>query len=141
MEDLGSDVEHCQRLKEKFEAFAQTLVAGEERVTSSIAAGDKLLAIETDFTIEQDLTSPHGASEAAEQIQRRQQQLADSWNDLQSLVNDRSEQLDGALEIHLFNRVYDEVTSRIAEKEKLITSDDVGEDVARFGDGVTQVVQ
>ena len=132
LEDLGSDVEHCQRLKEKFEAFSQTLVAGEERVTSSISAGDKLLATKAS-TLVGDALSSCGISdiEASELIERRQQQLADNWNELQSLVTERSEQLEGALEIHLFNRMYDEVTSRIGEKEKLITSDDVGKDVAR----------
>ena len=131
-EDLGRDVEHCQRVRDKFETFAQTLPNGKERVTSCVDAGNKLLDAESRDDIPLgDAVNPHPVVEATNEIRARQQQLADAWNELQTIVEERSAQLEGALQIHAFNRDIEEVLGRVTEKEGLLMTDDVGRDASR----------
>ncbi|XP_067682927.1 spectrin beta chain, non-erythrocytic 5-like isoform X3 [Haliotis asinina] len=111
-EEYGQDYEHLQILKSKFEEFKRKVEAGSERFNRCERLAKWLL----------DDKGPHTV-----QVQQRQEHLRDAWNTLLEQIESRDSKLQGAEDIHRFNRDVEEALSRIQEKESSIP-DDLGRD-------------
>ncbi|KAK2186885.1 hypothetical protein NP493_185g03007 [Ridgeia piscesae] len=107
-EDYGQDFEHLQVIQKKFSEFQLGIEAGsdlfsrcDQRATQLVEDG-----------------SPYSTV-----IQERQDKLRTSWDELLQQVDARDQKLQGAGEIHRFNRDVEDALSRIQEKYAAIPED------------------
>ncbi|XP_014210997.1 spectrin alpha chain isoform X2 [Copidosoma floridanum] len=114
-DEFGQDLEHVEVLQRKFDEFQKDMTSQEYRFTEVNELADKLLL---DGHPERDT------------IQRRKEELNESWQRLKQLAILRQEKLFGAHEIQRFNRDADETMAWIAEKDAVLASDDFGRDLA-----------
>ncbi|XP_076441755.1 spectrin beta chain, non-erythrocytic 5-like [Babylonia areolata] len=111
-EEYGQDYEHLQILRNKFDEFKRGVDAGTERFNACERMAGYLL-------------EDRGTHTA--QVQERQEQLRDAWNTLLEQIDNRDQKLQGAEEIHRFNRDVEDALTRIQEKSSSIP-DDLGRD-------------
>lgn len=114
-DEFGSDLEHVEVLQRKFDEFQKDMAAQEFRVTEVLDLADRLVK--------------EGHPEE-ETINRRKEELKESWQKLRMLALNRQEKLFGAHEIQRFNRDADETVAWITEKDVVLSSDDFGRDLA-----------
>lgn len=114
-DEFGSDLEHVEVLQRKFDEFQKDMAAQEFRVTEVLDLADRLVK--------------EGHPEE-ETINRRKEELKESWQKLRALALNRQEKLFGAHEIQRFNRDADETVAWITEKDVVLSSDDFGRDLA-----------
>ncbi|XP_066999614.1 spectrin beta chain, non-erythrocytic 5 isoform X3 [Anabrus simplex] len=112
-EDYGQDYEHLLILQNKFDDFKHRIEAGSERFNQCEELAKKLIANE----------SPYIAD-----IEKRQEQLRDCWQQLLGMMEHRDKRLQAAGEIHRFHRDVAEALSRIQEKDAALP-DDLGRDL------------
>ncbi|XP_066591797.1 spectrin beta chain, non-erythrocytic 5 isoform X2 [Prorops nasuta] len=112
-EDYGQDYEHLLILQAKFNDFKHRIEAGSERFNQCEELARKLIANESPYIHE---------------IEKRQEQLGDSWQHLLGLIRHREQRLQAAGEIHRFHRDVAEALSRIQEKEAALP-EDLGRDL------------
>ncbi|XP_043484059.1 spectrin alpha chain [Leptopilina heterotoma] len=112
-EDYGQDFEHLLILQAKFNDFKHRIEAGSERFNQCEVLAKKLIANESPYI---------------QDIEKRQKQLADSWQYLLGLIRNREQRIQAAGEIHRFHRDVAEALSRIQEKEAALP-DDLGRDL------------
>ncbi|XP_031782461.2 spectrin beta chain, non-erythrocytic 1 isoform X3 [Nasonia vitripennis] len=112
-EDYGQDYEHLLLLQAKFNDFKHRIEAGSERFNQCQVLAKKLIANESPYI---------------QDIEKRQEQLGESWQHLLKLVRNREQRLQAAGEIHRFHRDVAEALSRIQEK-KAALPDDLGRDL------------
>ncbi|XP_029641431.1 spectrin beta chain, non-erythrocytic 1 isoform X3 [Octopus sinensis] len=113
LEEYGEDYEHFEVLQGKFDEFKWNIEAGVERFNRC----DKLagLLIEAD--------GPY-----ANEVRKKQESLADSWNQLLVQIETRQEKLRAASQLHRFSRDVADALDRIQEKRSSIP-DDLGRDM------------
>ncbi|XP_022090941.1 spectrin beta chain, non-erythrocytic 5-like isoform X2 [Acanthaster planci] len=114
-EDYGKDLEHVEILQVKFGDFTRDLLANAHRVAS---VGTRSLRLVDE-----------GIGEEKE-ILERCHRVEEMWEQLKELTNARTEALAAAKLIHAFDRDSDETRSWIQEKEKTVSSEDYGHDLA-----------
>ncbi|XP_044008912.1 spectrin beta chain, non-erythrocytic 5 isoform X1 [Aphidius gifuensis] len=112
-EDYGQDYEHLLILQAKFNDFKHRIEAGSERFNQCEALAKKLITNESPYI---------------QDIEKRQEQLGESWQHLLNLLRHREQRLQAAGEIHRFHRDVAEALSRIQEKEAALP-EDLGRDL------------
>ncbi|XP_017763084.1 PREDICTED: spectrin beta chain, non-erythrocytic 5 isoform X2 [Eufriesea mexicana] len=112
-EDYGQDYEHLLILQAKFNDFKHRIEAGSERFNQCEELARKLIANESPYIHD---------------IEKRQEQLGESWQHLLGLIRNREQRLQAAGEIHRFHRDVAEALSRIQEKEAALP-EDLGRDL------------
>ncbi|OQR70090.1 spectrin beta chain, partial [Tropilaelaps mercedesae] len=118
VEDYGPDYEHLLEIQAKFDQFVLSVQAGEERYVQALVLAKKIT--------ESNASNAVQAEELAEELQER-------WEDLQDAIEIRKDKLQGAGEIHRFNRDVAESLGRIQEKFASIP-DDIGRDMKSVQD-------
>ncbi|KNC25934.1 hypothetical protein FF38_03695, partial [Lucilia cuprina] len=113
-EDYGEDVEHVEQLILVFESFVSNLTANEGRVKAHLEKGDELIKE----------NNPYRTS-----IKTKRDETKQLWDELKDLVSARKDALDGAKQVHVYDRVADETISLINEKEANLISEDYGQDL------------
>lgn len=101
-EDYGEDVEHVELLIQAFDTFFTSLNNSKTRVQTAVEAGEALLKNKNTF-----------ATEITQKINEIQVQ----WEDLMELAQARKDALDGAKQVHMFDRTADETIAWITEKD------------------------
>lgn len=114
-DEFGTDLEHVEVLQRKFDEFQKDMASQEYRVVDVNAQGDKLIS--------------EGHPEA-ETVDKKREELNESWQRLKQLAVMRQEKLFGAHEIQRFNRDADESIAWISEKDVILSSDEYGRDLA-----------
>ncbi|XP_020812650.1 spectrin beta chain, non-erythrocytic 1 isoform X1 [Drosophila serrata] len=112
-EDYGQDFEHLQLLQNKFDDLKHRVEVGADRVDQCELLAKKLI----------DSESPY-----ANEVERRQEQLRTSWENLLQLLNQREQKLHAAGEIHRFHRDVAEALFRIQDKNAAL-SNELGKDL------------
>jgi spectrin alpha len=111
-EEFGHDLEHVEVLQRKFDEFQKDMSSQEFRVTDVCETADKL-------------TAPDQQHPESEVILAKKMELLEAWARLKSLAVARQERLLGAHEIQRFNRDADETIAWIAEKDAVISIDNL----------------
>lgn len=114
--DTGRDLEHCNALKRKLDDVDSDMRVDDQRIKTINVLADKLLSQEK-------------APNEAKNVQQRRNNFNNKWKSLQGALNKYRELLDGAFEIHVFNRDVDDTAERIAEKQLAMSVDDTGRDL------------
>ncbi len=109
------DLEHVEVLQKKFDDFQKELAANESRITE---ANETVTQLESDGHPDIDV------------IHDKQQELNNAWEKLRSESEKKKIDLDTAYEIHHFYREADETIGWISEKKKILSTNDVGKDLA-----------
>ncbi|XP_054271663.1 spectrin alpha chain, non-erythrocytic 1 isoform X2 [Macrosteles quadrilineatus] len=112
-EDYGQDFEHLLILQNKFDDLKHRVEAGAERFNQCEDLAKKLISNDSPYTAD---------------IEKRQDQLRESWQQLLLVLDNREQRLAAAGEIHRFHRDVAEALSRIHDKDAAI-SDDLGRDL------------
>ncbi|XP_037933014.1 spectrin beta chain, non-erythrocytic 5 isoform X1 [Teleopsis dalmanni] len=112
-EDYGQDYEHLQLLQNKFDDLKHRVEVGSDRVNQCEVLAKKLI----------DSESPYAAD-----VEKRQEQLRLSWDNLLKLLNQREQKLLAAGEIHRFHRDVAEALFRIQDKNAALSSE-LGKDL------------
>ncbi|XP_030614955.1 spectrin beta chain, non-erythrocytic 5 [Archocentrus centrarchus] len=108
--DCGQDLEDVEVLQKKLEVLVSEVSGlGRSRLTSVQQLGRGL---------QQD-----------DQARRRDDALSSLWDELNSSIRTREQNLQAAREIHQFNRDVEELKGWMAEKEAVLDSDDLGHDL------------
>jgi len=113
-EDYGKDVSHVEMLIKSFDTFMMTVDEYQERVKRVNAMGQGLL----------DEENTH-----SEAVQTRLGEINQLWDDLRELSNARHEALNGAKQVHVFDKNADETITWIGEKEAEISTEELGQDL------------
>ncbi|CAF0847409.1 unnamed protein product [Brachionus calyciflorus] len=116
-EDLGHDLEHVQVLQKKYEEFQKDLSNHEDILVELNRKAEELVD-----------TAKHIDTS---QIRVKQKDLNEAWSRLRLLASHRQEKLFGAHEIQRLNRDIDEAISWIAEKDTVLSLEDLGKDLAQ----------
>ncbi|XP_066150741.1 spectrin beta chain isoform X4 [Euwallacea fornicatus] len=101
-EEYGTDLEHVELLIQAFDTFHASLLNSEPRVVQCIENGNGIINAKSSYSSE---------------VQQKVSELRSYWEDLLELVNARKEALNGAKQVHLFDRTAEEIISWIHEKE------------------------
>lgn len=112
--DPGRDLEHCNALRRKLDDTSSGV--DEHRIKSINALADKLIS--------QEKTPNENKN-----VDKKRNNFNSRWRQLQGALTAYRKLLDGAYEIHLFNRDVDDTKERIAEKALIMSSDDYGRDL------------
>uniref|UniRef100_A0A7E4UVW3 Spectrin beta chain n=1 Tax=Panagrellus redivivus TaxID=6233 RepID=A0A7E4UVW3_PANRE len=112
-EDYGTDYEHLQDLKAKFDEFRSNVSVGSDRFVQCEVMANELVT---------------KAKPYARDIFKRQEKLRSVWTLLADYVDSRGKKLDVAEELHKFNRDVAEMKERLKEKRTAMPSD-LGKDV------------
>ena len=116
-EELGHDLEHVQVLQKKYEEFQKDLSNHEDLLVELNRRAEEL--VETAKHID------------TSQIRIKQKDMNEAWSRLRMLASQRQEKLFGAHEIQRLNRDIDEAIVWIAEKESIVSIDELGKDLAQ----------
>ncbi|CAG9768666.1 unnamed protein product [Ceutorhynchus assimilis] len=101
-EEYGNDLEHVELLIQAFDTFHASLLNSEPRLVQCIENGNAIINAKSSYSSE---------------VQQKVSELKGSWDDLIELANARKEALNGAKQVHLFDRTAEEIISWIQEKE------------------------
>ncbi|KAL7032822.1 hypothetical protein ACKWTF_007407 [Chironomus riparius] len=112
--DTGRDLEHCSALQRKLDDTSSGV--DEHRIKSINVLADKLMSQEK---------SPN----ENKNVDKKRNNFNSRWRQLQGALAEYRNLLNGAYEIHLFNRDVDDTKERIAEKALIMSSDDYGRDL------------
>lgn len=105
-EDYGEDVEHVELLIQAFDTFFTSLNNSKSRVQAAVNSGEALVRSKSTF---------------APEITQRINELQVQWEDLMELAQARKDALDGAKQVHMFDRTADETIAWITEKDAALT--------------------
>uniref|UniRef100_A0A8D8QLB4 Spectrin beta chain, non-erythrocytic 5 n=1 Tax=Cacopsylla melanoneura TaxID=428564 RepID=A0A8D8QLB4_9HEMI len=111
-EDYGQDYEHLMILVNKFYDLKHKVENSQERFNQCEELAQKLVSNESPYLVD---------------IEKKQEQLRESWQQLLGLLENREQRLNAAGEIHRFHRDVAEALSRIHDKDAAL-SDDLGKD-------------
>lgn len=112
-EDYGQDYEHLLLLQNKFDDLKHQIDAGADRINQCNEFAKKLLASDSPYVND---------------IERSQEQLSASWQNLLQMFSAREQKLRGAGEIHRFHRDVTEALFRIQDKNAALSSE-MGKDL------------
>ncbi|KAK6060073.1 spectrin repeat-containing domain protein, partial [Cooperia oncophora] len=115
-DDYGkaSDLASIENLLKKHQLLEADIIAHQDRVQEMNQQADSLL--------ERDQF-------AGQQIAERRKVIADRYERVKEMANDRRDKLNEALNVHQFFRDIDDEESWIKEKKLLVSSDDYGRDL------------
>lgn len=113
-EDYGEDVEHVELLIQAFDSFFTGLNNSKSRVQAAVEIGEGLIEKKNTFVHE---------------IAQRVNDLKVQWEDLMELAQARKDALDGAKQVHMFDRTADETIAWINEKDAALTIDNYRQDL------------
>ncbi|XP_063696613.1 spectrin alpha chain [Culicoides brevitarsis] len=113
--DVGEDLEEVEVLQKKFDDFNDDLKANEVRLAKLNEIAIQLTSL--------------GQTEAALKINTQVQTLNEEWQQLQTLTQQRANQLGSAHEVQRFHRDVDETKDWINEKDNALNNDDLGKDL------------
>ncbi|XP_069119024.1 LOW QUALITY PROTEIN: spectrin beta chain-like [Argopecten irradians] len=111
-EEYGQDYEYLVILRNRFDEFKRSIEAGGERFNQCERLAKTLLEDNIPYR---------------EQVEERQDQLRESWNNLLEQIEARDQKLYGAGEIHRFNRDVEEALTRIQIETKVKQVEDTHE--------------
>lgn len=114
--DTGRDLEHCNALRRKLDDVDSDMRVDEERIKSINVLADKLMSQEK-------------SENQSKTVEQRRSNFNSKWKSLEGALNNYRGTLDGAYEIHVFNRAVDDTAERIAEKSLAMSVDDTGRDL------------
>uniref|UniRef100_A0A6B2E568 Putative beta chain spectrin n=1 Tax=Phlebotomus kandelakii TaxID=1109342 RepID=A0A6B2E568_9DIPT len=112
--DTGRDLEHCNALRRKLDDVDSDMRVDDQRIKNINVLTDKLLS--------------QGPKEM-KNVEQRRDNLNIKWKALQGALNAYRKLLDGAYEIHVFNRDVNDTSERITEKALAMNLMDVGRDL------------
>lgn len=115
--DTGRDLEHCNALRRKLDDVGSDMRVDDQRIKIINVLADKLVSKEK---------SP----DEAKNVEQKRGAFNNRWRQLQGAVQAYRLLLDGAYDIHVFNRDLDDTSGRIAEKSLAMSSDDSGRDLS-----------
>ena len=107
--DTGKDYEHCIQLSKK--ADEAQLDTYEQKLKEVLNNGDKL--------VKQGRTD-------RELVLDKRNRLVQRWSVVGSGIENYKKKLNAALEVHAFNRDYDDIKERISQKANILKNDDYG---------------
>jgi spectrin beta len=113
-EDYGKDVGHVEMLIKSFESFMAGIADGEARMKHVLELSEQLLA---------------AGNRHADVIGQKVAELTQLWEDLKELAGARHEALNGAKQVHVFDKNADETIAWIGEKEAEVSTDEMGTDL------------
>ncbi|KJH49812.1 spectrin repeat-containing domain protein [Dictyocaulus viviparus] len=113
-DDYGKDLASIENLLKKHQLLEADIMAHEDRVQEMNHQADSLL--------ERDQFG-------GQQIAERRKVIADRYERVKELANERRDKLNKALNVHQFLRDIDDEESWIKEKKLLVSSDDYGRDL------------
>ncbi|KAK6020313.1 spectrin repeat-containing domain protein, partial [Ostertagia ostertagi] len=113
-DDYGKDLASIENLLKKHQLLEADIIAHQDRVQEMNQQADSLL--------ERDQF-------AGQQIAERRKVIADRYERVKEMANDRRDKLNKALNVHQFFRDIDDEESWIKEKKLLVSSDDYGRDL------------
>ncbi|XP_055551148.1 spectrin beta chain, non-erythrocytic 1 isoform X2 [Wyeomyia smithii] len=114
--DTGRDLEHCNALKRKLDDVDSDMRVDDQRIRTINVLADKLV-------------TQGKAPNESKNVQQRRNNFNNKWKSLQGALNKYRELLDGAYEIHVFDRDIDDTAERIAEKQLAMSVEDTGRDL------------
>ena len=114
--DTGRDLEHCNALKRKLDDVGSDMRVDDQRIKTINVLADKLVSQEK---------SP----DEIKNVQQKRTAFNSRWRQLQGAIATYRAMLDGAYDLHVFNRDLDDTSERIAEKSLAMSSDDYGRDL------------
>ncbi|CAM1308149.1 SPTAN1 (predicted), partial [Pycnogonum litorale] len=115
VQEVGDDLEQVEVLQKKFDDFQNDLKANEVRLAEMNEMSTQLLSL--------------GQVEAAVKIQTQIEDLNCKWSQLQTVTQERAQQLGSAHEVQRFHRDVDETKDWIQEKDAALNNDDYGRDL------------
>ncbi|KAL1509008.1 hypothetical protein ABEB36_003816 [Hypothenemus hampei] len=101
-EEYGDDLEHVELLIQAFDTFHASLLNSEPRVLQCIENGNAIINAKGSYSAD---------------VQEKVSELKSSWDDLIELASARKEALNGAKQVHVFDRTAEEIIFWIQEKE------------------------
>lgn len=117
-QDFGTDLEHAESLLKKFVEFQNELVKNNESI-------NKL-----DEMAQQLCENKHTPAMYIEIIDQKCSNLNKMWSELLTLTEIRRQTLESAIEVHAFDKDCDDLINWTVEKERLISQEDIGYDLA-----------
>ena len=117
-QDFGSDLEHAETLLKKFSEFMNDLAKNNDRIRK------------IDEMAQQLCENKYTPSSNIDLIDERCSTLNEMWKDLNALAQVRKKTLEGAIEVHAFDKDCDDLITWVGEKERYLTQEDIGLDLA-----------
>lgn len=114
--DTGRDLEHCNALRRKLDDVGSDMRVDDQRIKTINVLADKLVSQEK-------------SQDEIKNVQQKRTGFNSRWKQLQGAITTYRVMLDGAYDIHVFNRDLDDTSERIAEKSLAMSSDDYGRDL------------
>ncbi|CAL8090883.1 unnamed protein product [Orchesella dallaii] len=111
-EEYGRDVEHVESLIQKFELFMGNVQEGRATHVQNLA----------DELVEEGYPEP-------DKIRGRAAEVKSAWEEFKELAAARLEALQGAKQVHAFDRTADETIAWINEKHAVVCSEEYGHDL------------
>ena len=103
-----------EMLIKSFDSFLVGITASESRVTRVITLSEQLMSAQNRHT---------------DVIAQKVSELTQLWEDLKELAGARHEALNGAKQVHVFDKNADETIAWIGEKEAEMSTDELGQDL------------
>jgi len=117
-QDFGTDLEHAESLLKKFAEFQNDLFKNIDRIQR------------IDEMAQQLCENKYTPDAYIERIDEKCSQLNDLWKTLNTLAEVRRQTLEGAIEVHAFDKDCDDLITWSAEKEAFLDQDDIGYELA-----------
>lgn len=115
VETVGDDLEQVEVLQKKFDDFEKDMKDNQVRLREMNNVAEHLKSI--------------GQADAAEKIAQQIDNLNQKWNQLEQCAQRRRDQLGSAHEVQRFQREAEDTRDWIAEKDKMLDSQDYGDDL------------
>lgn len=115
VETVGDDLEQVEVLQKKFDDFEKDMKDNQVRLKEMNNVAEHLKSI--------------GQADAANKIAKQIDNLNQKWNELERVAQRRRDQLGSAHEVQRFQREAEDTQDWIAEKDKMLDSEDYGNDL------------
>lgn len=115
VETVGDDLEQVEVLQKKFDDFEKDMRDNQVRLKEMNNVAEHLKSI--------------GQADAANKIAQQIDDLNQKWNQLEIVTQRRRDQLGSAHEVQRFQREAEDTRDWIAEKDKMLDSEDYGNDL------------
>lgn len=115
VETVGDDLEQVEVLQKKFDDFEKNMKDNQVRLKEMNNVAEHLKSI--------------GQADAANKIAQQIDNLNQKWTQLEKITEKRREQLGSAHEVQRFQREAEDTADWIAEKDKMLDSEDYGNDL------------
>ncbi|KAI6645819.1 Spectrin alpha chain, non-erythrocytic 1-like [Oopsacas minuta] len=113
-EEVGENLERCDKILKRFTDFALSLPTMHERVNTIKKYGESLLS------------DKHTDSEV---INTRLAEMEEMWSELQGMIEIRRQTLSDARELHSYTQDANETIASMLDKDRVVSIEDYGNDV------------